>query len=170
MAHPKKWHIHSAAHARAAKKVHPGSSLPLSMTDDEINIKILGDMASDEIGILSDREETRWNGGIENITTDSSDFSWEELSTDEELDSSDDEGHTGLDDKNMMERDALPTVNTVLMKQHTSREWKKAESNRSLGYTGNSACTQRRKEKMARDKEAEDEKLRKMSVQLLYFA
>ena len=55
------------------------------------------------------------------------------------------------------ESDAL----SAIMDQRTDRDWKKAENTRSLGYNGQSARTKRLREKVARDKETEDVKLRK---------
>ena len=49
---------------------------------------------------------------------------------------------------------------SVIMGKRTNQEWRKAESTRSLRYSGQSARTKRHREKVARDKGVEDAKLR----------
>jgi hypothetical protein len=53
-----------------------------------------------------------------------------------------------------------------LMEDCMWEDWKKAESNWSLGYNGLLACTQRQNGKNAWDKEVEDAKLRKTWVRI----
>ena len=108
-------------------------------------------------GIPSDCEETRWTGGVNHDPeTENSDFSWEE-----ETESPYDEEGVTDDDEHHWEVQNKVTAHAILMAESAKVSWKKAESKRALGYTGNSARTVRRQNKQARDKEKEDVKLRK---------
>ena len=49
----------------------------------------------------------------------------------------------------------------IIMASRSNQEWTKAESTRSLRYNGQATRTKRHREKAARDKEAENAKLRK---------
>ena len=49
---------------------------------------------------------------------------------------------------------------STIMRKRTEKDWKKAESCRSLGYNGQSARTKRHHEQLVRGKEKEDAKLR----------
>lgn len=49
---------------------------------------------------------------------------------------------------------------SAIMQKQTGKDWKKAESRRSLGYNGQSARTKRYHEQLARKKEEENAKLR----------
>jgi hypothetical protein len=168
MGRPKLWRIRSAAHARLSKKT---KILPSSPANDQTDVEIISETV-DLTGIPSDSEETRWTGGVENILdSDGSDFSW--VSSDDESDGDSDEG--GISDnesdpelerrlqrniEHELELLNAPSVYEMLMKKRTQPEWKKAESNRGFGYTGNSARTARRQDKKARDKEVSDAKSR----------
>lgn len=57
-----------------------------------------------------------------------------------------------------------PSAYSTIAREHTARDWKKAESCRSLGYNGRSERTRRFHEQSAREKEKEDAKLRNRSV------
>ncbi|KAF8147998.1 hypothetical protein B0H34DRAFT_758877 [Crassisporium funariophilum] len=185
MGRPKLWRHTSAAHARAFKSSKKSTySSPLANSaifrDAEIDsdIEILGNTSlhtlTEERG---DEEFTKWTSGVNHYPeTDNSDFSWEYTSSEEETSDSDepqsDKESDAEEKEEMVERlrrsmeheDHLVkcvTAYDILMLKHTKKEWKKAESNRSLGYNGNSGRSQRRSEKNARDKEAIDAKLRK---------
>ena len=53
-----------------------------------------------------------------------------------------------------------PDAYSVITRKQTQKDWKKAESHRSLGHNGQSARTKRHHDWLAREKEKEDEKLR----------
>jgi len=155
----KKWRILSAANARAAKKVK--MALPFSPNEDDT-------LEIDLTGIPSDSDETRWPGGVNHDPeTDNSDFSWDEGSESEsEDDVTDDEDPELIARLQKNVEHHLQLLDTVtaydaLMTGSNMADWKKVESKRALGYTGNSARTARRHDKWARDKEKEDAKVRK---------
>jgi hypothetical protein len=56
---------------------------------------------------------------------------------------------------------AEPTPYQEVLKKLTTKEWKKAESNRGLGYSGNSERTKQREGQKARAKAIEDTALQK---------
>jgi len=55
---------------------------------------------------------------------------------------------------------AEPSVHSAIMHKQTKKDWKKAESRRSLGYNGQSERTKRHHVRLAQEKEKEDAKLR----------
>lgn len=117
-------------------------------------------------------EVTGWTGGVNhNLDTDGSVFVWEtteddlEESTDEEgANDEDDEGRLRLYEEHELQLLKRITSWDRIMKPCTNKEWKKAESKRSLGYNGLSDRRQRELRQKARDKEKVDEKLRKTYV------
>jgi hypothetical protein len=111
---------------------------------------------------------TGWNGGISH---------W--LSSDEEPiiisdDNSEEEEVEELSESELGERgqghlqspgvtsplNTEPNAHSAISCKHTQKDWKKAESSRSLGYNGQSARTKRRMEQLAREKEKKNAKLR----------
>jgi hypothetical protein len=120
-----------------------------------------------------DAECTKWSGGVNHILSSDSDSVPFDTDTDTDTDS-DSEGFEELEGDELLEslqrqgaqeqaeRLKRITAYEKLQWNIGGREWKQAESNRKLGYTGNSARTRRRHEKAARDKSNEDEKLRTM--------
>lgn len=118
-----------------------------------------------------------WGGGVNhNPETDNSDFSWEDTASEEDTCDSDEpqsDVESDTEDKEEiierlkknMEHEAhllkhVTTVYDKLTAQCTKKDWKRAESNRGLGYNGNSDCSQRHNNKKARDKEIIDKELR----------
>lgn len=125
---------------------------------------------------FSSDEECSWQGGVNHIPTDSE---WEVAESNSTSDSGSDEGSEleeleGAELLNSLQRememvDSLvpaagrtPTAYELLdPRKLTAKDWKKAESNRHLGYNGLSGRTQRRKEQQAREKAESDAQLRK---------
>jgi hypothetical protein len=186
MGRPRKtWQNDNAAHARAsksAKKTTYSSPLPnpavLHDAEYDSDIEIVGyTSAHESLEEIHKNEVTKWTGGVNHILeTDNSDFSWEETSSEEESDLDSDEPQSDAEDKEEMierlrrsmehEDNLIKCVITVmvedkLMIKRTEKDWKRAESNRSLGYNGHSGRTQRHNNKKARDKEVIDAELRK---------
>jgi hypothetical protein len=101
--------------------------------------------------------------------SDNSDFSWEEDSSPLETDDEND-----LDLAQRLERGfehelrlltVEPSAFKKLMKARdyfSKAEWRKAEKNCGFGYTRNSDRSAQRQNKVAREKEVNDAKLRKM--------
>jgi hypothetical protein len=126
-------------------------------------------------GSESDDEVCSWTGGVnyqpsDHDLTDGSEYS-------------DDDSERYLEDLNDQElvqhlecevqaEIALLQNQTVfeqLQRKATDSEWKKAESNRALGYNGQSDRTHRRKNKEARDGEEEQIKSKDLYVFLILF-
>jgi len=120
----------------------------------------------------SDDQCTRWTGGINHVNSSDSeedlDFELSDMVTDS-LDEDEDFGE--LEDEELLaslqlqgaqEAEKLKRITAYekLQRDISECEWKKAESNRALGYNGNSARTKRRSEKAARDKSEADAKTR----------
>ena len=59
-----------------------------------------------------------------------------------------------------LQSSAETNAHSAIMHEQTKKDWKKAESRRSLGYNGQSARTKRHHEQLARKKEKGDAKLR----------
>jgi len=127
----------------------------------------------------SDIECTGWQGGVCHIISDSEDSSdgyITILSSDSEDDDLEDiSGEAvieGLQREWQMRQDleqlALPTVAEKLMSYSNASLWRKAESNRSLGYNGLSERTKFRHNKQDRDKAAADKITRERWVVLNY--
>lgn len=167
MGHPKAWHKASAAHARAAKQAKSRVLPPFPEEEDEnpAPAELTTSEILDLTGIPLDTEETRWTGGVDHVPDsedDGSDYSWADTSDDDgsESDASDFER---LEKSLQHELKLLtePSPYEMLMKPRVKEDWKKAERNRGLGYTGKSGRTTRRHEKEARDKAVKDAELRK---------
>jgi hypothetical protein len=112
--------------------------------------------------------ECDWHGGVNHFPSDSD---WDSLNdSDWKTDSS---SESDFGDVSELEGDELieslqatleaemqiisiPTPYEQILKPHTSGDWRKAESNRSLGYNKLSGCTQRRQALEAREKEKLD--------------
>jgi len=185
MGRPRKWRQKSIAYARAFKS----SKLP-DYSSPSANKVTAGEDSDIEIleytceSILADGEDdnevTRWTGGVNHDPEmDGSDFSWwEDTSVTDDSESGDSDGPGSTSGADSEDEDAWrgrlqkeieheiqllnePSPFEVLMVHRTQEDWKKAESNRSLGYNGNSGRNQRRRDKKARDKEDRDAKLRK---------
>lgn len=187
MGRPKKlWRHANAAHARAIKASKKSTySSPLANSavfrdaECDSDIEILGSTSAHTLTEERDEEEvTKWTGGVNHDPeTDNSDFSWEDTSSEDEASDSDepksDEESDAEEKEEMVERlrrsmehedylfKCVTAYDKLMDNYHTKQDWKKAESNRSLGYNGQSGRSQRRSQKNARDKEVIDAKLRK---------
>jgi len=163
MGRPKKWRIHSAAHARASKQAVRHSN---DSTSDASDIEEMP--TYDLTDTFSDHDETTWTGGVNrDPDSDNSDFSWEEDSSPSETD---DDNDSDLDQRlrrgfehELRLLTVEPSAFEKLMKARnfSKAEWRKAERNRGFGYTGNSVQSVQRRDKVAREKEVKDAKLRK---------
>ena len=155
MGRPRKWRLLSAANARAAKQrksaIGASPAATGSDSDSEVN------------------EVTTWTGGVNHSPeTDNSDFSWDEI-TDTEADETTDESDDEYEEIACLERAIqqelqllhAPTPYDQITEHHTAAEWKEAEKNQGLGYSGNSDRTTRRKDLLARNKAKTDAKLQK---------
>jgi hypothetical protein len=113
-------------------------------------------------------EECQWTGGVNHILSSDSEFCWTDSDTDSESESdfSELEGQELIEslhaclEKELEMLGAQTPYEKVSQRTLTSEEWKKAEGNRGLGYTGNSDRSRRRKEQEARKKEEKDAVLR----------
>ncbi|KJA16237.1 hypothetical protein HYPSUDRAFT_193377 [Hypholoma sublateritium FD-334 SS-4] len=189
MGRPKLWRQKSIAHARTFKNSKtPKYASPLanaaagSNEDQDVDVEIVEYTPNTNRVDENDNELTRWTGGVNHCPdsdSDGSDFSWWEDTSSESNSDSDEPGSTSGEDSDSEEDEEAwrgrlqreiehelellgpkPSAFELLMENRTKAQWKKAESNRSLGYNGKSGRTQRRKDKMARDKECIDAKLR----------
>jgi hypothetical protein len=123
---------------------------------------------------LSDSECTTWTGGVNNYLSDSDD----DYFTEDERDRDDmDEILVGLDKDEVLdglrqecqtlrELDELtkPNLYDRILTTKTSSHWKKAEKNRALGYTGNSARRKRELAQIQRENEKRNSVARKRLV------
>lgn len=167
MGRPKKsGRIQTLKRARVARHVEEPRSISCNVAfiNGETVINVMTDSES-EI------EVTRWTGGVSHEQSDNSDFSWEEMSSDpEDSDISDEEASYDSEEDTVRLQRSMEhelrllmelTPYKTIMKSHTSKEWKKAESKRGFGYTGRSDRRRRELEQRAREKAVSDEKLRK---------
>jgi hypothetical protein len=148
----------AAAHARAARLVR-GSSPFVSAEPSEDNPGArLGSLSPIVVALDSD-EDCNYSGGVNCHVSDS------------EYDSSADWGSDEVESLAELEGDALeenlhelraeleslgaaraaPSNYELISAKKSDKEWKKAEKNRSLGYTGTSTRTKQRKAKAARE-------------------
>lgn len=96
-----------------------------------------------------------------------------ESSTGEDTETTDYAGETDIDEEDNSELEGRlqrsiehelnllnqPSAYKVLSMQRTGKEWKKAESSCSFGYTGNLDRSRRQKDQKAREKETNDAEL-----------
>ncbi|KAF8168736.1 hypothetical protein BJ912DRAFT_913240 [Pholiota molesta] len=159
----KLWRKFSAAHARAAKSAKLLKSAPQYQSDSEAPIPISSDSEEDE--------QTRWIGGVNHdLTETESDLTWFEPSSEGDDESEEEFSEVEGDAvaaslraslEHEIELLSIPTpYEEISAGNITNAMWKKAESNRSLGYNGRSDRTKRRETKKARDKETVDKDLR----------
>ncbi|KIJ46039.1 hypothetical protein M422DRAFT_250466 [Sphaerobolus stellatus SS14] len=147
---PSKVKLTAAKRARAArwsKKQPPPAPEFIETSDSDSN---------------SDIECTGWTGGVSHIISDYEDSDagysivedgfLEELGRDDLIEGLQREWQNQLD----LELLAKPTATEVLMREVGSKQWKAAESNRSLGYNELSERCQREIRQKAREKEVAD--------------
>jgi hypothetical protein len=118
----------------------------------------------------SDSEICSWNGGLNHYPSDVEKTThWDSDSESEEDGFSDLEGDELLESLQKVQEKDLKRLENVskltafdkMSQNLTSEEWKKAESNRHLGYSKGSTRTQRRHDLEARRKEEKDSVIRK---------
>ena len=168
MGRGKKHHAESLAQAREAKNLKNllrySSQLSVGrVTSLDLDLKVTEPQFLDEDEVV----ECDWDGSVNHCL--SSDSDWEDESDDGF--ESDDTEFSELEGEDLKEslQKALEAELALLTQltpyevilQATSKEWKRAEQNRGLGYNGQSDRTRRCHEKKARDKENEDKELRK---------
>jgi len=116
----------------------------------------------------SDSEICSWDGGVNHYPSDVGETThWNSDSEEEEF--SDLEGDELLQslqkaqekELERLENVSKPTAFDKMSQNLTSEEWKKAESNRHLGYSKGSMRTRRRHDLEARQKEEKDSVIRK---------
>lgn len=146
----------AAAHATAARiKAHNSTSTNLKNHNPSADTNIL------PITVDSDSDsDCQYLGGVNFYPSDDDYTDSGEESTDTELESlaelEGDELEANLRELRA-ELEDLGTIHTKydhIMQMKSVTDWKKAERNRTLGYTGNSRRTQLRKAKEAREREA----------------
>ena len=153
MGRPKKWRIHSAACARASKQAVRHSN---DLTSDTSDIE---EMPAYD---LTDSDEMTWTGGVNHTPdSDNSDFSWEEDSSPSETDDNDDLDLDQRLSRGFEHKLRLLTEKLMTARNFSKAEWRKAERNCGFRYTRYSVWSVQRREKVAREKEVKDAKLRK---------
>jgi hypothetical protein len=102
-------------------------------------------------------EECEWMGGVNHVLSSDSEFYWtdSDMDSDSESDFSELEGQELIGSLQACLEKELKMLGTVTPYEQftqqtlTTDEWKRAESKRGFGYTGNSDRTRRRKEQEA---------------------
>ena len=176
-----KKYLESAARACAGRcyvpkesvEIRSGSPEPVLTNTLAANPIILDSDAEPE----SDEEVCSWKGSVNNHLEDNPE-DWVDLSdldseSDDELEELKGDALRGsLEAEMSREADALQNSDTALyeklMRLISSKDWKKAEKSRALGYNGKSKRSKRQKSKEMRDKECRDEETRKLSVTILW--
>jgi hypothetical protein len=160
----------AAARARDAKTQCPTTAAdPLELVNAPASPEPLADEAlySESDGL----EECHWDGTV-NCINGNSDSDWKDTQ-DSETDSAGEFSDLEGDEltKSLQQSLAhelkmltMPTPYEQITKKITSKEWANAESNRHLGYNGQSSRTKRRQEQKAREKEKEDSVTRNTCV------
>lgn len=153
-AHKKK----AAARARAARWPSNGSPSPpnTELADISHNLSVFDDHSEelDETVDYDSSSDCDYDGGI-NWCLDSEGENDGDCSDDWE--DSDDESLVEFNEDDLVEIKAdiaelkEPSAYDQIMRTKSSKEWKAAEKNRNLGYTGTSKQTQQRNRKNARD-------------------
>ncbi|KAF9455972.1 hypothetical protein BDZ94DRAFT_1327277 [Collybia nuda] len=166
----------AAARARAARA--PAS--PNQPCDTDIDTEVLGmtlTSHSENVvqGLDNSDDECDWDGGINHTLSSDSEFCWTDSDeSDDSKEFTELEGDALLDNINHLqaEVDLLSArtpyeqmTETVL----TSKDWKKAESHRGLGYNGQSIRTHQQKAQEARKQAAEDASSKSASMMCNFF-
>src|SRR6266487_208167 len=116
--------------------------------------------AKDKPAILGSDNECSWDGGINYTESNTSDSDyWSGLDSSESDSESDLEELEGKDLRLSLEAELKrelellnqPSPYEEIRRTISCKEWKRAESNRSLGYNGHSKRTKQRHEKIARE-------------------
>jgi ribosomal protein S13 len=171
--------LQSAARARAGHRNIPEDSPEMEGSPEPVLTMpaspIIVDSKPEESAINEDAEVCTWMGGVNNHLEDDPE-DWIDLSNDTAIDDKSDdeldelEGDAlrqSLETQMALEAEVLENsagLYQCLMRSISSKEWKKAEKNRGLGYNGQSSRSMRRKRKEARDKESRDGETQKSSV------
>ena len=146
-------HLRSAARARSAR----------TSLDTNFSPTLHSPSPTDVFHTIpeSDDEICSWTGGVNNhITKEMQDdpLFISDTSSDEDLSELE-----GDELRNSLKAQALrvkgkPVPYHQIMQPRSSAQWRKVESNRSLGYNGHSSRTKRREAQFARAKAIEDER------------
>ena len=142
----------AAASARAAHWVKTTPEyIVISDSDSDLDIECTG-WTGGICHVISDSEDSDAGYSTVEYGGEDDDYSFEELVGDELI--------SGLQKEWQMRHDleqlAKPTVTEILLHQIGPKEWKKAESHRSLGYNGKSDRRKREKKQQKREKAAAD--------------
>lgn len=165
MARKRKSLLAAAARAREARHIQatPHSYDPEAESTPPKPSLVVVEITSDE--------ECYWTGGVNHTLSSDSEFYWTDGesadgSTSDSQEFSDVEDEVFLQSLNEnlaeeLEMLTLPTPYQEVLQKLTRKDWKKAESNRGLGYSGNSDRTKQREAQKARTKAVQDAALRK---------
>jgi hypothetical protein len=163
----------SAARARAGKvQTLCGFDSSDSDSVDPLTVRLSNSPIESEplfpdlILIDSDTEnECSWTGGVNHTMSSDSALSdsdsyddWESDSDFSELEADDliESLRAEVEKEMREEMQVLPTLYQKLTQPVSSKEWRKAESNRALGYNGLSSRSNRRHAQEVREKDAKD--------------
>jgi len=151
-----------------AAKAREGRALKRLEIDSELDTE----------GESSEVEVTSWTGGVNNhligldgSDSDVDDTEWESESSEDEVDEL--EGDDLVEslrkeienELNLLKQTAQTPYEKINNANLTSKDWKKAEQNRGLGYNGLASRTQRKHRQEEREKAERDKITRKSCVQ-----
>jgi ribosomal protein S13 len=160
----RKKHLKSAARARAG----PSHVPEISTENKPAGASPIRATSVSDLTLEGDQDVCSWTGGVNNHLEDRPD-DWVDTPEDLEMDDLEElEGEelqnsleNQMDQESEMFEKADAAIYRKLMRSISSKEWKRAEMNRGLGYNGQSERSKQRKKKEVKDRARRDEQTRK---------